>query len=331
MKKRYAILATLLFIAACVPQNTVKNAGFVAAKKMQAPEAAISRSPEAAEKPAVQAPPRPVKVERFVPLNKKKRQAAAAVLEKANRRAAQRPTGDKTINAITVYDYLPGALYQLYCSPVHITDIMLQPGEQLTAAAAGDTGRWVVADTESGSGAQKRVHVLVKPIRTGLSTNLVVATDRHIYHLEAKSYAHTYQAAVQWNYPHENFELLQKRRLQDRRLSENTISGVNLQELNFDYRISGDAAFKPTRVFDDGQKTYIEFPEEISSAELPPLFIMSREDKPRIVNYRYKNRFYIVDRLFEVAMLAIGEKDQERVYLYNKKFTAHKEDEPHQP
>jgi len=317
MKIRYPILTVLLTIAACVPQNPPQNASFVAAKKMQAPQAAASQAAEAMSEPVVQAPPQPVKIEKFIPAASQKRQPAPAVIEKAKRRAAQRPTGDKTINAITVYDYLPGALYQLYCSPVHITDIMLQAGERLTAAAAGDTVRWVVADTESGSGAEKRVHVLIKPVQTGLSTNLVIATDRHIYHLEAKSYARTYQAAVQWNYPHERFALLQKRQARRQELSQNTIAGVNLQDLNFDYRITGDAAFRPTRVFDDGQKTYIEFPKGIRSAELPPLFIMSHEEKPRIVNYRFKNRFYIVDRLFETAMLAIGEKDQEKVYLYN--------------
>jgi type IV secretion system protein VirB9 len=325
MKKLYPIIVIVLVIAACVPQNTVKNASFVAAKKMHEPQTAVT-----IKEPTVQAPAQPVKVEKFVPVKDMKKQPASAVIEKANRKAAQRPTSDKTINAITVYDYLPGALYQLYCSPVHITDIMLQEGEQLTAAAAGDTVRWMVADTESGHGNEKRVHVLIKPIQSGLSTNLVIATDRHIYHLEAKSYAHTYQAAVQWNYPHERFELLRKRQAQSIDQAQNTIAGVNLQNLNFDYRIAGDAAFKPTRVFDDGQKTYIEFPEGIKSAELPPLFIMSREDKPQIVNYRFKSRFYIVDRLFETAMLAIGEKDQEKVYLYNKKFLAQKKDEDKQ-
>jgi type IV secretion system protein VirB9 len=327
MKKLYPIIVVVMVIAACVPQNPPQNASFVAAKKMQEPELATVTN----EEPAVQAAPQPVKVEKFVPVKDMKKQPASAVIEKANRRAAQRPTGDKTINAITVYDYLPGALYQLYYSPVHITDIMLQAGEQLTAAAAGDTVRWMVADTESGSETQKRVHVLIKPVQSGLSTNLVIATNRHIYHLEAKSYAHTYQAAVQWNYPHEQFELLQKRHAQSINQAQNTIAGVNLQDLNFNYRISGAAAFKPTRVFDDGKKTYIEFPEGIKSAELPPLFIMSHEDKPQIVNYRYKNRFYIVDRLFAVAMLAIGEKNQEKVYLYNKKFASRKKDEPRQP
>jgi len=328
MKKICPILALVVIIAACVPQPVPKNASFVAAKKMQAPE---PRPAATVEEPAVKASPQPVKVEKFVPAEARKKQPASAVIEKANRRAAQRPSSEKTINAITVYDYLPGALYQLYCSPVHITDIMLQAGEQLTAAAAGDTVRWIVADTESGSGSQKRVHVLVKPIQTGLSTNLVIATDRHIYHLEAKSYAHTYQAAVQWNYPHERFELLRREKTRALEQDQNTIAGVNLQDLNFDYRIAGDASWRPTRVFDDGQKTYIEFPRGIDSAELPPLFIMSREDKPQIVNYRYKNRFYIVDRLFETAMLAIGEKNQEKVYLYNKKFASHQKQQSRQP
>jgi type IV secretion system protein VirB9 len=35
--------------------------------------------------------------------------------------------------------------------------------------------RWIIGDTESGSGATKRVHILVKPTRPELVTNLVCA------------------------------------------------------------------------------------------------------------------------------------------------------------
>ena len=66
-----------------------------------------------------------------------------------------------------------------------MTDIALQPGENLVAVAAGDTVRWVIGDTTSGTGADKRTHVLVKPFTAGLATNLVITTDRRSYHLAA--------------------------------------------------------------------------------------------------------------------------------------------------
>src|SRR5215831_7914292 len=82
------------------------------------------------------------------------------------------------------------ALYQVYASPGQITDIALEPGEQLTGSgplAAGDTVRWIVGDTESGNGDTRRVHIMVKPTRPAIETNLVVNTDRRTYLIELRS------------------------------------------------------------------------------------------------------------------------------------------------
>lgn len=37
------------------------------------------------------------------------------------------------MNAVQVYPFADGALYQLYAAPERVTDIALQPGEKLTA------------------------------------------------------------------------------------------------------------------------------------------------------------------------------------------------------
>ena len=62
--------------------------------------------------------------------------------------------------------------------------------------AAGDTVRWVIGDTESGAGGAKRIHILAKPTRPDLVTNLVINTDRRTYHLELHSDEKTYMASV---------------------------------------------------------------------------------------------------------------------------------------
>ena len=51
-----------------------------------------------------------------------------------------------------------------------------KPGERLTGPgpiAAGDTARWIIGDTTSGAGRTARVHILVKPTRPDITTNLV--------------------------------------------------------------------------------------------------------------------------------------------------------------
>ena len=83
-----------------------------------------------------------------------------ARVDQANGAARVQPTRAGYINAMQVYPFSEGALYQVYAAPGQITDIALAPGEQLVGSgpvAAGDTVRWVIGDTESGTGSTKRV------------------------------------------------------------------------------------------------------------------------------------------------------------------------------
>ena len=107
--------------------------------------------------------------------------APAERITTANDAARVEPRRAGYFNAVQIFPYSPGALYQIYASPGQITDIALEPGEQLTGSgplAAGDTVRWIVGDTESGNGDTRRVHIMVKPTRPTIETNLVVNTDR---------------------------------------------------------------------------------------------------------------------------------------------------------
>ena len=219
------------------------------------------------------------------------------------------PSPDRYINAITVYDYMDGSLYQIYAAPNHLTDIMLAPGEVLTGQpAGGDTVRWIVGVSTSKAGSDKTYHILVQPKLPALQTNMVLTTDRHTYHLEFKSFRETYQAAVSWRYPQDAL------RMQDEEESR-TIANVKVSDLNFRYNIQGDASWRPVRVFDDGAKTYIEFPGSVQRGELPPLFIVSKDTSSQLVNYRYRNNYYIVDRLFQKALLMMGNRSSEKVYI----------------
>src|SRR3546814_7965671 len=99
-----------------------------------------------------------------------------------------------------VWPYSDGALYQVYASPGRVTDIALQPGEALVSVSAGDTVRWIIGDAESGSGVGKRLHVLVKPSRAGLRTNLVINTDRRSYHLRPEEHTSELQSLMRISY-----------------------------------------------------------------------------------------------------------------------------------
>ena len=236
----------------------------------------------------------------------------------ANRAARMQPTRSGYVNAVQVYPFADGALYQLYAAPGQVTDIALEPGEQLVGSgpvAAGDTVRWIIGDTESGSGATKRVHILVKPSRPDLLTNLVINTDRRTYHLEMRSTVGTYMASLSWSYAADQLIAL-RRQNATAEAAQPVASGVDLDALNFRYRIDGDTPpWRPLRAYDDGQQVFIEFPRGITQGEMPPLWVIGHEGGAELVNYRVRGRYMIVDRLFAAAELRLGGEHQKMVRI----------------
>lgn len=237
----------------------------------------------------------------------------------ANAAARMQPVRDGFLNAIQLYPWAEGALYQLYTSPGQVTDIALQEGETLVGpgpVAAGDTVRWIIGDTVSGTGAGQRVHILVKPTRLGLVTNLVINTDRRTYHLELRSTPETYMASVSWTYPQDALIALAARSREAAAVAP-VVPNIDLDALNFRYRIEGDrTSWRPLRAFDDGRQVFIELPSSIGQTDLPPLFIAGPKGEGELVNYRVRGRYLVVDRLFAGAELRLGGgKSEKRVRI----------------
>jgi len=227
-------------------------------------------------------------------------------VSRANDEARVPPTREGYVNAIQVWPYADGALYQIYTSPGRVTVIALQQGEELVTVSAGDTVRWIVGDTASGSGASMRVNILVKPTRIGLKTNLVITTNRRTYLLELSSTPQAWMASASWDYPKDRMLALQKQ-AQQAQAAAPVDSGLSLEQIKFRYAISGDSPpWKPLRAFDDGERVYIQFPVGIAQGELPPLFVIGQQGDGQLVNYRFRSPYYVVDRLFGAAELRLG-------------------------
>lgn len=242
------------------------------------------------------------------------------VVATANRLATVEPAPGMFLNARQLYVWSEGSVYHAYTAPGMVTDIALQPGEALIAVAAGDTARWVIGDTTSGgsgggSGETKQTHILVKPFAAGLVTNLVITTDRRTYHLRLSSNAGPAMAALSWTYPQDTLLAL-KRQAEVAEAAKPIASGLAVEQLHFDYGISGDKPhWRPIRAFDDGRQTFIEFPPSIANGEAPPLFLIGAEGKAELVNYRMRDRYYVVDRIFDLAELRLGTKKQQVVRI----------------
>lgn len=226
-------------------------------------------------------------------------ETSVEVLASANDASRQRPTREGFESARYVYAYAPGAIYELYTNPNYVSTILLEPGETLNTIAAGDTSRWMVTQADAETDGEGRTVVLVKPQAPNLRTNVVLITDTRTYLIEAISQAGSaYSAQVAWSYPQST-------------ATHETATPID--RLNFNYRIrtirGSRPVWSPTRVFDDGRRTWLEFDPRVSAADLPPLFVVTGEGA-ELVNYRVLSgpggQRYEIDRIFDMAELRLG-------------------------
>jgi len=213
----------------------------------------------------------------------------------------------------------------IVCAVLQVCDVALQPGERVNSINLGDTARWTVEPAITGSGSNEVQHLIIKPMDVGLETSIVVTTNRRAYHLRLRSHRTEYMPQVSFTYPEEalaKWDAFQRREAQER--AEHTIqqTGEYMGDLKFDYDLSGSARWKPVRVYNDGRKTIIEMHSSMKQTEAPTLLVVRRDggifrdEETVMVNYRIQGNRYIVDTVFDRAILIAGVgKRQDRVTI----------------
>lgn len=219
-------------------------------------------------------------------------------------------------DAENTFAYAPGGMYKIYCKIGYLTDIRFHPGEKITFVGGGDTAKWIIDTANTGSGEQAVAHLYIKPINDKASTNLIVNTTNHSYQILVNT-ASWYNPIISWTYSSEE-QLAGKiaEQKDDVFFTEKSMSISRPESLNFSYKIKNNEGYNwaPTMVFDDRSKTYIKMPVTIKQGNSPILFIKEKGKKElSLVNYRIKDNFYIVDRLFEQAEIRVSEKESIRI------------------
>ncbi|MGD8450913.1 MAG: TrbG/VirB9 family P-type conjugative transfer protein [Phycisphaerae bacterium] len=245
----------------------------------------------------------------------------AEAVEAAREDATQQPTPEGFIDAVQVYDYEPGAVYEVLTAPGFVTVLRLRPGEQVQNLAAGDTSRWLIDTVAAGvvdpqavlsddlliktdRQPDTRLSVLIKPRRPALQTNLVVTTSERTYLIDLKSVETTaYHSVVEWTYPHAPTNSPPV-------APSATRTSVDSDTRNYAYLIKVPhdhvPRWTPVCVFDDGHRVYVRFPDHINDVRRPPLFIVDPDGAVRLVNYHVEDRSYVVHELFDRAELRLG-------------------------
>lgn len=199
------------------------------------------------------------------------------------------------------FTYMEQHLYKVYLQEGFITDIKLGNDEELKYVGGGDTARWKIDNVTTGEGKEKVYHIFIKPLQNGLSTNIIINTDKRMYQLILES-GYGYNPMVSWSYPKSDLEIIKDEKHKD-------YAYIEPSDLNFDYKISNKSyKWSPADVFRSSTKTYLKMKEEIVNTELPALFVLDDDKKPILVSYRFVDGYFIVDRLVEEAILVNGKK-----------------------
>lgn len=254
-----------------------------------------------------------------------------AALKISEKWANSNPTGIKPFTGPDgSIKFLFGAQYtSIVCAVLQICDIELQPGEQINTIKLGDKVRWEVEPAVTGFGSNQVLHLIIKPKDVNLVTSLVVTTDRRTYRLRLKSTRNKYMPAVSFSYPEDSqakWEAIKKRNTIKRKNMTNNRTGEYLGNLDFNYQIEGETSWKPVRVYNDGVKTIIQMPSTMTQTEAPTLLVVRKEggvfsdDETVMVNYRVQNERYIVDSVFNKAILISGVgSDQDKIIITRTK------------
>lgn len=236
-------------------------------------------------------------------------------------------------NGKVVYIYGQG-MPVLVCAPLRVCAIELESGEHLQSQPQiGDSRRWEITPVLSGSGLDETPILIVKPIEAGLETDLIVPTDKRTYVVRLVSDPTRFVSRLAFQYPDEERAkwaaftarqdeakrsaeaIAEERREKDRKDGVVPMAGNTVDRLYLDYKLSGDEHLRPDHVFDDGQHTYLIYPNDGRFRELPTLLLVVN-GKTELVNFRVDGSRYIVDRLFDKAILVVGVgKKQTRVTI----------------
>jgi type IV secretion system protein VirB9 len=210
----------------------------------------------------------------------------------------------------------------LTCAPLHICTVELMSGESITSLSLGDTVRWLTQNSTAGD----KPVIVIKPTQAGVTTNLVVTTDKgRIYYFHLIASAKEYMPVVSFYDPAEisqkfgneaqalarqkqNVEAANRAAAvkQDQTVvAQVSTPNFDVANLDFNYKCEGDYAFKPLRVMSDDKVTYMQMSNELKSGDLPAVFNNSNETI-ELVNARFRHGYFIIDGKPDKFSLVLG-------------------------
>lgn len=241
--------------------------------------------------------------------------------------AIKQNMADKTVKAeyqegrLKGWLYREGFIYEVHCQTYHSTMIQFEPGEEMAEVPyISEPDVWRLARGVGNKNGVPTQYLIIKPDFSGLSSSLIVITNKRVYQMELKSYKDHYMPTVSWVYEQQLEDLkswIKEKKEDEFVKSVLDFSADDMKFMSFNYKINYQwfhkkPEWKPIRVFDNGKFTYIVLDETSLHTEVPAVFINGKE----ITNKEYHRNIIVINQLINKVTLRLGKS---KVVIKKKK------------
>lgn len=212
-------------------------------------------------------------------------------------------SADARVKNITYHD---SDVYRVTAHYGFSTVIEFNHSEEIETISLGDSSAWQTIKPSRGN------LLFIKPLEQNANTNMTVVTNERIYTFEltarsAQSHkSKNLSFRVKFIYP----EILD---MQLANIGKSKNNGFNPKEFtpstvapenwNLKYSYAGSRRLRPTRAFDDGAFTYLQFSK---TGKTPAVFSVDEEGNEAIVNYSMRGKYLVVESLARQFTLRDG-------------------------
>jgi len=215
--------------------------------------------------------------------------------------AAQiRPTPGAGDPRLQTVDYDANQVVQIQAAPGYQVTLQFGADETIENVAVGDSSAWQVSASRTGA------NLYLKPL-LGVATNMTVVTSVRTYSFDlvplsgpTADMAYT----VRFNYP-------QAAGPRQSAEAELIVEGR--------YRLSGERTLRPSRISDDGEHTYIEFPRD---AAIPAIYAVDERGRESLVNGMMRDDLFVIDAVVPRLVFRIDQHTAQATRLQPQQRTA---------
>jgi len=191
--------------------------------------------------------------------------------------------GDPRVQSV---EFQPDQVVALAVAPGYQMMLEFAPDERIESVAVGDATAWQVTPNRSGD------RVFIKALQA-LPSNLTVVTSARLYAFDLNPLfgpSADMAYVVRFTYP-------------------GTPSAAAEAEdgpaVEGRYRLSGARALRPSRISDDGQHTYIEWPRDRT---LPAVYALDESGQESLVNGMMREDLFVIDAVVSRLVFRIDRR-----------------------